>query len=52
MDEYMQRSDKKVFFAHGFPRNEENIDVWNELMGEKAHQKFTVLFEVKPEVLM
>ena len=28
MRDYMNNSDKNVFLADGFPRNQENIDVW------------------------
>ena len=30
MAEYMRNSTKNVFLADGFPRNQENIDVWEK----------------------
>ena len=33
MAEYMRKSNKNIFLADGFPRNQENIDVWNKIMG-------------------
>ena len=50
MDEYISKSKKRIFLADGFPRNQENIDVWNKLMGDKVNKKFIVLLDVKPEV--
>ena len=28
MEEYMNKSDKNIFLADGFPRNQANIDAW------------------------
>ncbi len=36
MEEYMNKSCKNVFLADGFPRNQENIDVWEKKMGDKV----------------
>ena len=36
MKEYMDKSCKNVFLADGFPRNQENIDVWEKLMADKV----------------
>lgn len=36
MDEYIARSSKNVFLADGFPRNQENINVWKSKMGHKV----------------
>jgi adenylate kinase family enzyme len=36
MEEYMNNSDKNVFLADGFPRSQENIDVWNEKLAGKV----------------
>jgi hypothetical protein len=32
----LQASNNKEFLIDGFPRNKENLETWNELMGEKA----------------
>ena len=36
MEEYMNASDKNIFLADGFPRNQENIDVWEKQMADKC----------------
>ena len=36
MRDYMNNSEKNVFLADGFPRNQENIDVWEKEMGDKV----------------
>jgi len=50
MDEYIMKSKKTTFLADGFPRNQENVDVWNKLVGDRIKKKFIVLLDVKPEV--
>ena len=37
MEEYMNKSKKKIFLADGFPRNQENLDVWNKVIGNKVN---------------
>ena len=37
MEEYMNKSSKNIFLADGFPRSQENIDVWNQKIGDKAN---------------
>jgi len=34
MKDYMNKSSKNIFLADGFPRNQENIDIWRKLIGE------------------
>ena len=46
MEEYMQKSCKRIFLADGFPRNQENIDVWNDRFEGKVDVKFMLLFDL------
>jgi len=48
----MNKSDKSIFLADGFPRNQENLDVWNERMGDKADVKFLLLFDLDGETMI
>ena len=36
MSDYIDKSSKNIFLADGFPRSQENIDVWTEMMGDKV----------------
>jgi UMP-CMP kinase len=36
MEEYMRKSKKRIFLADGFPRNQENMDVWNKRLTGKV----------------
>ncbi len=36
MEDYMNKSTKNVFLADGFPRSQENIDVWTEKLADKV----------------
>ena len=52
MQEYMEKSDKDVFLADGFPRNQENIDVWNRVLGDKVDFQFLLLFNLDGETML
>ena len=39
MDEYIAKSRKTTFLADGFPRNQENVDAWNKIMGTRLRIK-------------
>ena len=36
MEEYMNKSKSNIFLADGFPRNQENLDVWNAKLGDRV----------------
>ena len=48
----MSKSNKSIFLADGFPRNQENLDVWNERMDGKADVKFLLLFDLDGETMI
>ena len=52
MEECMQKSDKKTFLVDGFPRNQENMDVWNKVIGKKVNVKFLLLFDLDRETML
>ena len=45
----MKESGKNDFLIDGFPRNEDNLNGWNEAMGGKANLKFVLNFECGQE---
>ena len=52
MQEYMNKSDKNIFLADGFPRNQENVDVWNEKVGDSVDFKFLLLFNLEEKTML
>ena len=48
----MEKSDKDVFLADGFPRSQENIDVWNKVLGDKVDFQFLLLFNLDGETML
>lgn len=51
MEETMQKDEKKFrFLIDGFPRNEDNLQGWNSVMGGKADVKFVLFFDCGNEV--
>jgi len=48
----MKNSDKTIFLADGFPRNQENLDVWNERMEGKVDVQFLLLFDLEGETML
>ena len=48
----MNKSSKNVFLADGFPRNQENMDVFNEKLGGKVDVKFLLLFDLDGETML
>ena len=48
----MDKSDKDVFLADGFPRSQENIDVWNKVLGDKVDFQFLLLFNLDGETML
>lgn len=50
MDETMQKDETKFrFLIDGFPRNEDNLEGWNNLMDGKADVKFVLFFDCGTE---
>ncbi len=45
----MNKSEKNNFLIDGFPRNEDNLQGWNNAMGEKVTQKFVLFFDCNQE---
>ena len=52
MQDYMKKSKKRVFLADGFPRNQENLDVWNKRMGAKVDVQFLLLFDLDGKTMI
>ncbi|KAF1383545.1 UMP-CMP kinase [Sander lucioperca] len=51
MEETMQKDEKKFrFLIDGFPRNEDNLQGWNNVMDGKADVKFVLFFDCGNEV--
>jgi len=48
----MKNSDKTIFLADGFPRNQENLDVWNKRMEGKVDVQFLLLFDLEGETML
>jgi len=46
----MKQDAKFNFLIDGFPRNQENLEGWNEQMGEKSNVKFVLFFDCTEEV--
>ena len=38
----MKESEKNDFLIDGFPRNEDNLTGWTEVMGDKVNLKFVL----------
>ncbi|XP_034742937.1 UMP-CMP kinase [Etheostoma cragini] len=51
MEETMQKDEKKFrFLIDGFPRNEDNLQGWNNVMDGKADVKFVLFFDCGNQV--
>ena len=48
----MMKSSKNVFLADGFPRNQENIDVWEAQMGDKVDFQFLLWFDLASDQML
>lgn len=46
---YVVKSKNKKILVDGYPRNQENIDVWEKQMGNEANVKAALYFEVSNE---
>jgi adenylate kinase family enzyme len=44
MEEYINKSEKKIFLVDGYPRSQENIDVWDKMLDHKTQVLFVLLF--------
>ena len=52
MGEYMDKSNKNIFLADGFPRSQENIDAWNAKFEGKVETKFLLLFDLPSQEML
>ena len=52
MKDYMNKSSKNIFLADGFPRSQENLDVWMKVIGDSADVKFLLLFDLDGEEML
>ena len=52
MSNYIFNSKKGIFLADGFPRNQENVDVWNNQLGDKVDVRFLLLFDLDGETML
>ena len=48
----MNKSQKEVFLADGFPRNQENIDVWKAKLSDKTDVRFLLLFDLDEKIML
>ena len=46
----MKKSGKSKFLIDGFPRNKDNLDGWQQEMGDKTNVKFVLFFDCSQEV--
>ena len=44
--------EKNRFLIDGFPRNYENFEQWNKLMGEKVETPFLIFLDCSEEVML
>jgi len=49
MKDYMEKSSSDTFLVDGFPRSQENIDAWSEVIGDAHNVKFMCVFTVTAE---
>ena len=49
MKEYMDNNGSETFLVDGFPRSQENIDAWHDVIGDSHNVKFMCLFDVTGE---
>ncbi|XP_022239109.1 UMP-CMP kinase-like isoform X3 [Limulus polyphemus] len=50
LENAMNKSETKKFLIDGFPRNENNLEGWNRMMGDKVNLKFVLFFDCPEEV--
>lgn len=50
--EFSKRESRTTFLIDGFPRNEENLQVWNQEIGDKIEIKFVLFFDCPEPVLI
>ena len=51
LDKVMAQKNAKVYLIEGFPKNKDNIDVWNKKMSSKYHLKHVFYFHCALDVL-
>eukprot|EP00802_Teleaulax_amphioxeia_P017769 Tamp_17935.p1 GENE.Tamp_17935~~Tamp_17935.p1 ORF type:complete len:364 (+),score=49.15 Tamp_17935:55-1092(+) len=47
-----QRGKSEVFLIDGFPRNDDNLRGWNEIVGDSVQVEFMLLMECSEEVML
>ena len=52
MEEYMNKSSKNIFLADGFPRNEENIQVFTKLLGQSVDVRCLLLIDANRDEML
>lgn len=45
----MNKHNSETYLVDGFPRNQENIAAWKEVIGDSYNVKFMCLFDVSGE---
>ncbi|KAF2350063.1 Adenylate kinase/UMP-CMP kinase [Trinorchestia longiramus] len=50
LERAMKNSGKENFLIDGFPRNQDNMQGWNKVMGDKVNLKFVIFFNCTLEV--
>ena len=52
MSDYIDKSSKNIFLADGFPRSQENIDVWEQKMADKVDFQFLLWFDLASDQML
>jgi len=48
----LEKGNCDLFLIDGFPRNDDNLRGWNEIVGDSVHVEFMVLMECSEQVMM
>jgi UMP-CMP kinase len=40
------------FLIDGFPRNDENLSMWNKMLGEKVYTPFMIFLDCSEELML
>ncbi len=50
--EVFAKDPKAIYLLDGFPRNQENLDVWTKILGNSAKIEFMLFLQTSDEVMM
>lgn len=50
--EVFEKDKKAIYLLDGFPRNQENLDVWQKILGNSAKIEFMLFLETSDEIMM